>query len=76
MQSAKHHGGDDPERYMELAFLYKTSIGQGAVQQTRHLFGDSLQKMDIVFWLIVPAQVWRRSWRYGIVLLATYVLVL
>ena len=53
-----------PEKYMELVFLYKNSIGPGAVQseKKRHL-GDFLQKikMGIVFLLVVPVQVWHNK---------------
>ena len=46
---------------MELVFLYKNSIGPGAVQsEKKHHLGDFLQKikMGIVFLLVVPVQVW------------------
>ena len=44
------------EKYMELVFLCKNSIGQVRCNQPKHHLGDFLQKtkMDIVFLLVVP----------------------
>jgi len=33
-----------PEKYMELGFLYKNSIGPGAVQSAKKQLGDFLHK--------------------------------
>ena len=56
-----------PEKYMELVFLYKNSIGPGAVQsEKKHHLGDFLQKikMGIVFLFVVPVQVWHNKQKH------------
>ena len=53
-----------PEKYMELVFLYKNSIGPGAVQSAKNtiwVIFCKKTKMDIVFLLVVPVQVWHNK---------------
>ena len=56
-----------PEKYMELVFLYKNSIGPGAVQSAKNtiwVIFCKKTKMDIVFLLVVPVQVWHNKQKH------------